>query len=257
MTDSRSWAVEIESLSAWYGENQILKEVSLKIPRNVVFTIMGPSGCGKSTLLRCINRLIELNPAARVKGKVIIDGVNVYDSGVDPIQVRRMAGMVFQVPNPFPHLSIYENVAIGVKLNGLVKDKEELDDLVEWALKKAYLWDEVKDELSKPASALSGGQKQRLCLARVLAMKPKIILMDEPTANLDPVAASKIEELMLELKKDYTIIVVTHNPGQAARISDYVAFLYLGKVVESGDAASVFTRPRHELTEKYVIGRIG
>ena len=173
------------------------------------------------------------------------------------MDARRLAGMVFQVPNPFPHLSIYENVALGPKLNGIVRSKKELDELVEWALRKAYLWDEVKDELKKPAARLSGGQQQRLCIARTLALKPKIILMDEPTANLDPVAASKIEELMLELKEDYTVVIVTHNPQQAARVSDYVAFLYMGEVIEVGETSNVFTTPKHELTEKYVVGKMG
>lgn len=251
------WAVDIRNLNVWYGSKHVLKNVSLRIPRNMVFAIMGPSGCGKSTLLRAMNRLLELNPMARVEGEIWINGMNIYSNEVDPIDARRLAGMVFQVPNPFPHLSIYENVALGPKLNGLVKNKKELDELVEWALKKAYLWDEVKDELKKPAARLSGGQQQRLCIARTLALKPRIILMDEPTANLDPVAASKIEELMLELKEDYTVVIVTHNPQQAARVSDYVAFLYMGEVIEVGETSNVFTTPKHELTERYVVGKMG
>lgn len=252
-----SWAVEICDLNVWYGGNHVLKNISLKIPKNVIFAIMGPSGCGKSTLLRAMNRLLELNPTARVSGQVIVDGINIYSDKIDVTWVRRQFGMVFQIPNPFPHLSIYDNVAIGPKLNGLAKSKSELDQLVRWALEKAYLWDEVKDDLRRPAAALSGGQQQRLCIARAIALKPRIILMDEPTANLDPVAAMRIEELMLELKEDYTIVIVTHNPQQAARVSDYVAFLYLGELVEVGETSQVFTRPINKLTEKYVVGRIG
>ncbi|MEM1977033.1 MAG: phosphate ABC transporter ATP-binding protein [Nitrososphaerota archaeon] len=252
-----SWAVEICDLNVWYGGNHVLKNISLKIPKNVIFAIMGPSGCGKSTLLRAMNRLLELNPTAKVSGQVMVDGINIYSDKIDVTWVRRQFGMVFQIPNPFPHLSIYDNVAIGPKLNGLAKSKSELDQLVRWALEKAYLWDEVKDDLRRPAAALSGGQQQRLCIARAIALKPRIILMDEPTANLDPVAAMRIEELMLELKEDYTIVIVTHNPQQAARVSDYVAFLYLGELVEVGETSQVFTRPINKLTEKYVVGRIG
>ncbi|MCF8884283.1 MAG: phosphate ABC transporter ATP-binding protein [Nitrososphaerota archaeon] len=249
--------VEISNLNAWYGDKHVLKNINLEIPRNIIFAIMGPSGCGKSTLLRAMNRLLELNPNAKVSGQVKIDGIDVYSDKIDITWVRRQFGMVFQIPNPFPHLSIYDNVAIGPRMNGLVKNKSELDQLVKWALEKAYLWDEVKNDLKKPASMLSGGQQQRLCIARALALKPKIILMDEPTANLDPVAASKIEELMLELKEDYTIVIVTHNPQQAARVSDYVAFLYMGELIEVGETSQVFTRPVHKLTERYVVGKIG
>lgn len=251
------WAVEVSGLNVWYGDHHVLKNIELKVPKNTIFAIMGPSGCGKSTLLRAINRLLDLNPSARVRGYVRVNGVDIYGEGVDPTWARRQSGMVFQVPNPFPHLSIYENVALGPRLNKLVKNSKELDELVEWALRKAYLWDEVKNVLRKPASALSGGQQQRLCIARALALKPKVILMDEPTANLDPVAAAKIEELMLELREDYTVVIVTHNPQQAARVSDYVAFLYMGEVIEVGETSSVFMRPQHELTEKYVVGKMG
>jgi phosphate transport system ATP-binding protein len=252
-----SWAIEVQNLNVWYGDKHIIKNVSFRVPKNVIFAIMGPSGCGKSTLLRAMNRLLDLNPHARVEGQVKINGINVYGDNVDVTWVRRQFGMVFQIPNPFPHLSIYENVALGPKLNGLVKDKSQLDELVKQALQKAYLWDEVKNDLRKPASMLSGGQQQRLCIARALALKPRIILMDEPTANLDPVASSKIEELLLELKEDYTIIIVTHNPQQAARVSDYVAFLYMGELIEIGETSTVFTRPSNILTEKYVLGRMG
>jgi phosphate transport system ATP-binding protein len=252
-----SSAVKVRNLNVWYGDKQVIKNVSIEVPRNVVYAIMGPSGCGKSTLLRAMNRLLDLNPHARVEGEIIIEDINIYDDKVDVAWVRRQFGMVFQLPNPFPHLSIYENVAMGPRLNGLVKDKSQLDELVKESLEKAYLWDEVKNDLKKPASMLSGGQQQRLCIARALALKPRIILMDEPTANLDPVASSKIEELLLQLKGEYTIIIVTHNPQQAARVSNYVAFLYMGELIEVGETSTVFIRPKNALTEKYVLGRIG
>jgi phosphate transport system ATP-binding protein len=252
-----SSAVKVRNLNVWYGDKQVIKNVSIEVPRNVVYAIMGPSGCGKSTLLRAMNRLLDLNPHARVDGEIIIDDINIYDDMVDVAWVRRQFGMVFQLPNPFPHLSIYENVAMGPRLNGLVKNKSQLDELVKESLEKAYLWDEVKNDLKKPASMLSGGQQQRLCIARALALKPRIILMDEPTANLDPVASFRIEELLLQLKGEYTIIIVTHNPQQAARISNYVAFLYMGELIEVGETSTVFIRPKNALTEKYVLGRIG
>ena len=248
-------AIETENLHIHYGNNHVIKGISLKIPKNVVFAIMGPSGCGKSTLLRAINRLIELNENAKVEGDIKLFGKSVFE--MDPIQVRRQIGMVFQHPNPFPHMSIYRNVALGVSLNNLVKSRKELTEIVEWALKKAALWDEVRDRLNDLASSLSGGQQQRLCIARALAMKPKVLLMDEPTANLDPVATEKIEDLIYELKRDYTIIIVTHSPSQAARVADYVAFLYLGKLVEVGRVEQVFENPKEELTERYLTGRIG
>ena len=248
-------AIETVNLTIYYGRKCVVRNVNLKIPENVVFAIMGPSGCGKSTLLRSFNRLLELNPNARVEGDVKLYGKSVYE--MNPIEVRRRIGMVFQQPNPFPHMSVFDNVALGLKLNGLVKSKKELREIVEWALKKAALWDEVKDRLRDPASALSGGQQQRLCIARALAMKPEVLLMDEPTANLDPVATEKIEDLIYELKEDYTIVIVTHSPSQAARVSDYVAFLYLGKLVEVGKTERVFEKPENELTERYLTGRIG
>ena len=248
-------AIETVNLTIYYGRKCVVRNVNLKIPENVVFAIMGPSGCGKSTLLRSFNRLLELNPNARVEGDVKLYGKSVYD--MNPIEVRRRIGMVFQQPNPFPHMSVFDNVALGLKLNGLVKSKKELHEIVEWALKKAALWDEVKDRLRDPASALSGGQQQRLCIARALAMKPEVLLMDEPTANLDPVATEKIEDLIYELKEDYTIVIVTHSPSQAARVSDYVAFLYLGELVEVGKTEKVFEKPENELTERYLTGRIG
>jgi len=250
-------ALETKDLKVYYGNNMVIKGVNLKVPKNVIFALMGPSGCGKSTMLRTFNRLLELNSEARVEGEVRIFGRNIYAPDVDPIKVRREVGMVFQYPNPFPHLTIYDNVAIGLRLNRLVRSKEELDKRVEWALKKAALWDEVKDRLDDYPSNLSGGQRQRLVIARTLAMKPKILLMDEPTANIDPVGTKKIEELLFELKKEYTIILVTHSPAQAARVSDYVAFLYLGELIEVGPTRKVFENPEHELTEQYVTGALG
>ncbi len=247
----------VKDLKIWIGGREIVKGISLEVPRNTIFTIMGPSGSGKSTLLRAINRLLDLYEDVKIEGKVYVNGLDVYSPTTDPLEVRRIVGMVFQIPNPLPHLSIYENVALGPKMNRIARNKKELDEIVRWALEKAYLWDEVKDRLHIPAAKLSGGQQQRLCIARALAMKPKLLLMDEPTSNLDPVATSKIEELMIELKKDITIVLVTHNPYQAARVSDYVTFIYDGRVIETGRTGEVFTRPKHELTEKYITGKMG
>ena len=248
-------ALETVNLRVWYDNKEVLKGVSLKIPENVCFAIMGPSGCGKSTFLRTLNRIIELNENARVKGDVLLFGKSVFK--MDVVEVRRQIGMVFQIPNPFPHMSIYDNVALGVKFNRLARSKRELDEIVEWALKKSALWDEVKDRLKERASSLSGGQMQRLCIARALAMKPKVLLMDEPTANLDPVSANKIEELIDELKRELTIVIVTHSPAQASRVSDYVAFLYMGELIEVGRTEEVFENPKNELTERYLTGRMG
>ncbi|RLI78505.1 phosphate ABC transporter ATP-binding protein [Archaeoglobales archaeon] len=248
-------AIETVNLCAYYGQKKVINNVNLKIPKNVVFAIMGPSGCGKSTLLRSFNRLLELNPNARVEGDVKLYGKSVYD--MSPIEVRRKIGMVFQHPNPFPHMSIFDNVALGLKLNGLVKSKKELHKTVKWALRKAALWDEVKDRIHEPASALSGGQQQRLCIARTLAVKPEVLLMDEPTASLDPVAMEKIEDLINKLREEYTIVIVTHSSAQAARVSDYVAFLYLGELVEVGKTEKVFEKPKSELTKRYLMGRVG
>ncbi|ASI99704.1 phosphate ABC transporter ATP-binding protein [Thermococcus celer Vu 13 = JCM 8558] len=250
-------AIETRNLRVWYGDNEVIKGVNLQVPPNGVFALMGPSGCGKSTMLRTFNRLLELNDDARVEGEVLLFGKNVYDPDVDPVEIRKGIGIVFQYPNPFPHLTIYDNVALGLKLNRLVDSKEELDERVEWALRKAALWDEVKDRLDDYPSDLSGGQRQRLVIARALAMRPKVILMDEPTANIDPVGTQKIEELLFELKSDHTIVLVTHSPAQAARVSDYVAFLYLGELIEVGPTRKVFENPEHELTEKYVTGALG
>ncbi len=247
----------IKDLKVKIGGRDIIKGISLEVPRNTIFAIMGPSGSGKSVLLRSINRLLELYEDVRIEGKIYVDGLDIYSPATDPLEVRRVVGMVFQIPNPLPHLSIYENVALGPKMNRIARNKRELDEIVRWALERAYLWDEVKDRLYLPAARLSGGQQQRLCIARALAMKPKLLLMDEPTSNLDPVATAKIEDLMIELKKDITIVVVTHSPYQAARLSDYVTFIYDGRVIETGRTGEVFTKPRHELTEKYITGRMG
>ncbi|MCI4457337.1 MAG: ATP-binding cassette domain-containing protein [Desulfurococcales archaeon] len=252
-----SYVLRIKDLNVWIGDRHVLKNINLDIPRNTVFTIMGPSGSGKSTLLRTINRIIELYQNVKISGEIYLENIKINDQNTRPENVRRLIGMVFQIPNPLPHLSIYDNVALGPKYNKLVKSKKELDELVKWALERAYLWDEVKDRLHEPARVLSGGQQQRLCIARALAMKPKILLMDEPTSNLDPVGSSKIEELMIELKKIVTIILVTHYPFQASRVSDYVAFIYDGQIIETGPAEEIFTRPKNPLTEKFVTGRIG
>jgi phosphate transport system ATP-binding protein len=217
---------------------------------------MGPSGCGKTTLIRCLNRIHELIPNASVEGEVILDGVNIYSPKVDPVAIRRRIGMVFQKPNPFPTMSIYDNVLAGLKLSGL-RDKRKLDEVAERSLQMAFLWDEVKDNLKKPGTALSGGQQQRLCIARALAVEPEVILMDEPCSALDPVATAKIEESIVALKQEYTIVIVTHNMQQAARVSDFTAFMYLGELVEVGDTTSVFENPKSELTEKYITGKFG
>ena len=247
--------LKIENLYAGYGEQEVLKGVSLSIPECRVVAVMGPSGCGKSTLVRCINRLHELTPGAYVRGRVLLRGEDVYR--MDPCLVRRKIGMVFQKPNPFPTMSIYENVIAGYILNGIKRKKEELDAIVEDALKKAYLWDEVKDCLHKRGTFLSGGQQQRLCIARALAMKPEVLLLDEPTSALDPKATAMIEELIVELKRSVTVIIVTHNVSQAARVSDYTAFLYLGELVEFGPTEEIFTAPKNPKTEEYLTGRFG
>ena len=217
---------------------------------------MGPSGCGKTTYIRCLNRLHELIPGASAEGEVILDGINIYSPKINPVAIRRKIGMVFQKPNPFPTMSVYDNVVAGLKLNG-VRDRKRLDAVVERSLRLAFLWDEVKDELKKSGSALSGGQQQRLCIARTLAVEPEIVLMDEPASALDPTATAKIEEAMAELKKDYTIIIVTHNMQQAARVADYTAFFYLGEVVEYDNTKKLFENPSQELTERYITGKFG
>jgi phosphate transport system ATP-binding protein len=243
-------------LKAKFGKVQVLNGINLEFPENSITAIMGPSGCGKTTLIRCLNRIHELTPNAKVEGEVILDGVNIYSSQIDPVAIRRRIGMVFQKPNPFPTMSIYDNVVSGLRLNG-VRNKGKLDSVAERSLRMAFLWDEVKDKLKKPGVDLSGGQQQRLCIARALAVEPEVILMDEPCSALDPVATAKIEESIMSLKQDYTIVIVTHNMQQAARVSDFTAFMYLGELVEFGDTTSVFENPKSELTEKYLTGKFG
>jgi phosphate transport system ATP-binding protein len=250
------YKLTISNLFAWFGVKQALKNINLNIKPNIVTAIIGPSGCGKTTLIRCINRMHEMTPNAKAKGSVILDGLDIYDKAVDPVTIKRRIGMVFQKPNPFPTMSIYDNVAAGLKLNG-IRDKKLIDDVVKESLEGAALWDEVKSELTKPGIGLSGGQQQRLCIARALAMQPEILLMDEPTSALDPIASSKIEELVHSLKKDLTIITVTHNMQQAGRVSDYTAFMYLGELVEYGPTKQIFENPQNELTERYISGKFG
>ena len=245
-----------EDVNIYYGNVAAVQNISMKFPERSVTALIGPSGCGKTTFLRCLNRMHDMTSSARVEGKVMIDDIDLYDKSVDPIYHRRKVGMVFQKPNPFPTMSIYDNVVAGVRLNG-VRDKKILDEIVDDTLKMAYLWDEVKDDLKKPAIELSGGQQQRLCIARALAIQPEVLLMDEPASALDPIATQKIEETITELKKDYCIIIVTHNMQQAIRCSDYTAFLYLGKLIEFGETKQIFTQPKNELTSKYVQGQFG
>ncbi len=247
--------LKIVNLSAGFEENWVLKNINLEIKRNKVTAIMGPSGCGKSTLIRCINRMHEVTPGAVLRGEIYLDGKNIFL--IHPAVVRKKIGMVFQRPNPFPTMSIYDNVIAGYVLNGIKIKKEEKDKIVEETLKKAFLWEEVKDVLYKKATFLSGGQQQRLCIARALAMKPEILLLDEPTSALDPKATSMIEELIIELKKTVTVILVTHNRAQAARVSDYTAFLYLGQIIEFDKTSKMFTAPEDRRTEEYLTGKFG
>ena len=250
------YKLTIRDLFAWFGMKQALKNINLNIKPHIVTAIIGPSGCGKTTLIRCINRMHEMTPHAKAKGSVILDGLDIYDKAVDPVTIKRRIGMVFQKPNPFPTMSIYDNVAAGLRLNG-IRDKKLIDEVVRESLEGAALWEEVKSELTKPGIGLSGGQQQRLCIARALAMQPEILLMDEPTSALDPIASSKIEELVHTLKKDLTIITVTHNMQQAARVSDYTAFMYLGELVEYGPTKQIFENPQNEMTERYISGKFG
>ncbi len=247
--------VSIRNLNFYYGDKQALFDISLDIPRNQITAFIGPSGCGKSTLLRCLNRLNDLIEGTRLEGEILIDGRNIYDPDIDITQLRKNTGMVFQKSTPFPK-SIYDNVAYGLRIAGM-KNKKKLDEIVEKSLRGAALWDEVKDRLNESALGLSGGQQQRLCIARAIAVEPEIILMDEPCSALDPIATAKIEELMLELKKQYTIIIVTHNMQQAARVSDRTAFLWMGKLIEYDDTSVIFTNPKEKLTEEYITGRFG
>jgi phosphate transport system ATP-binding protein len=253
----RHYKLSIRNLDAWFGSKQALKNINLDVKPNTTTAIIGPSGCGKTTLIRCLNRMHEMTPRAGARGQVILDGIDIYDNKtVDPVIIKRRIGMVFQKPNPFPTMSIYDNVAAGLKLNG-IKDKRLISDIVKESLEAAALWDEVKNELDKPGMGLSGGQQQRLCIARALAMQPEVLLMDEPTSALDPIASSKIEELVYNLKKDLAIIIVTHNMQQAARVSDYAAFMYLGELIEYGPTNRIFKNPEKELTERYISGKFG
>ena len=248
--------LSIRNLEAWFGTKRALKGINLGIKENSITAFIGPSGCGKTTLIRCLNRMHEMTPGASAKGQVILDGMDMYEARVDPVTIKRRIGMVFQKPNPFPTMSIYDNVAAGLKLNG-IKDKKLIDDIVRESLEEAALWEEVNNELNKPGMGLSGGQQQRLCIARALAMQPEILLMDEPTSALDPIASSKIEELVHGMKRDLTVVIVTHNMQQAARVSDYTAFMFLGEMIEYGDTKQIFENPRIELTERYISGKFG
>ena len=245
-----------EDVTISYGGVAAVKDVTMKFKEKTVTALIGPSGCGKTTFLRCLNRMHDMTKNAKVEGKVMIDGVDLYSKDIDPIYHRRKVGMVFQKPNPFPTMSIYDNVTAGLRLNG-VKNKNVLGEIVEDTLKMAYLWDEVKDDLKRPAIELSGGQQQRLCIARALAIQPEVLLMDEPASALDPIATQKIEETITELKKEFTIIIVTHNMQQAVRVSDYTGFMYLGDLIEFRETKKLFEDPKSELTAKYVQGQFG
>jgi phosphate transport system ATP-binding protein len=255
METPRDAKIRTENLSISYGIRKIVNEVNMGFLKNKVTAVMGPSGCGKTTLLKTLNRMIDLVPDAHTDGAVYIDGDNVLDPSFDVTTLRRHVGMVFQKPNPFP-LSIYDNVAFGPRIHG-TKDRKVLDDIVEQSLKGAGLYNEVKDSLRKPASALSGGQQQRLCIARAIAVRPEILLLDEPTSALDPAGSLKVEQLLTELKENYTLVLVTHNLQQAARVADFTAFLYEGKLVEYGETGQVFESPKEELTERYITGKFG
>ena len=251
-----SWTFQVKNLSVWYGEKRVIDDMTLDVASNAVTAIIGPSGCGKSTFLRCLNRMHELVPKTRVEGTVLLQDDDLYSSTVDPAIVRRRVGMVFQKSNPFPTMSIGENVVIGLRLNG-VRNQKFLNERLEKSLRMAALWDEVKDDLHKPGTSLSGGQQQRLCIARALAVEPEVLLMDEPCSALDPIATAKIEELIHELKAQYTIVTVTHNMQQAGRVSDYTAFFYLGCLIEFGPTTKIFTNPSQRQTEDYITGRFG
>jgi phosphate transport system ATP-binding protein len=254
--EAQATAIEVEHMSFFYGQQQALFDISVKLPAKLVTAFIGPSGCGKSTFLRTINRMNDIIPGARATGKILVDGKDLYRSDVDPVALRRDVGMVFQKSNPFPK-SIYDNIAYGVRLNKLAASRSQMDAVVEESLQSAALWDEVKDRLHESALALSGGQQQRLCIARALAIKPKILLMDEPASALDPIATQRIEELIYRLRSTYTIVIVTHNMQQAARVSDVTALFWLGRLVEFDRTDRIFTNPREKITEDYVTGRFG
>ncbi len=244
-------------LSAWFGKTRALHDINIGIAPNQVTAIIGPSGCGKSTLVRCLNRMHEVVPGAVVEGEVLLDEENIYAPGTDPADVRRRIGMVFQKPTPFPTMSVEDNVAAGLTLNGVSLSRAERDHLVERSLQRAALWDEVKDRLHSPGISLSGGQQQRLCVARALAVEPEVLLMDEPCSALDPISTARIEELLLELKANYTIVIVTHNMQQAGRTADFTAFMYTGELIEYGETRQIFTNPSRRETEDYITGRFG
>ena len=246
-----------QHLSAYFGQLRALQNINLAFPANMVTAIIGPSGCGKSTLVRCLNRMHEVVPGAWAEGEVLLDGDDIYAPGVDPVQVRRRIGMVFQKPTPFPTMSIEDNVAAGLKLNGVALKRPERDRIVERSLRQAALWDEVKERLRRPGASLSGGQQQRLCVARALAVEPEVLLMDEPCSALDPISTAKVEELIQELSENYTIAIVTHNMQQAARVSDKTAFMYLGELIEFDDTSKIFTSPGDRRTQDYITGRFG
>lgn len=244
-----------KNLNFYYGKKQALFDINLEIPEKKVTALIGPSGCGKSTYLRTLNRMNDLIDGIRIEGEILIDGINIYQNGIDVVALRKKVGMIFQKSNPFPK-SIYDNVAYGPKIQG-VRDRKLLDEIVETSLKRAALWDEVKDDLKKSALTLSGGQQQRLCIARALAVNPEILLMDEPASALDPISTTKIEDLIFELKQNYTIVIVTHNMQQAARVSDYTAFFYMGQLIEYDNTRIIFTAPKKKQTEEYITGRFG
>jgi phosphate transport system ATP-binding protein len=256
MVMGKKTKIDVKDLNLWYGEKHALHNLSMELYENKITALIGPSGCGKSTFLRCLNRMNDLVSSARIEGEVVIDGKNIYDKDVDEVSVRKRVGMVFQQPNPFPK-SIYENVAYAPLKHGIVRKGAECDELVEKSLIGAGIWDEVKDILTEPGTGLSGGQQQRLCIARTIAVKPDIILMDEPTSALDPISTEKIEALMLDLKKDYTIVTVTHNMQQAARIADMTAFFHLGDLIEYDETETIFVNPKEKKTEDYITGRFG
>ena len=249
-------AMETRKLNLWYSENHALIDIDMDFIKNKVTALIGPSGCGKSTLIRCLNRMNDIVDGCRIEGEIIFNDKNILGKGIDVVDVRKKIGMVFQKPNPFPK-SVYENVAYGPKLHKMCKNKNGMDDLVEKSLSGAALWEEVNSRLYESAMGLSGGQQQRLCIARAIAVEPQVILMDEPCSALDPISTNKIEELIFELKKKYTVIIVTHNMQQAARVSDYTGFMYLGKLIEYGKTKQIFEKPENELTEKYISGRFG
>ncbi len=257
MTEEKSNNIkmEVKDLSLWYDKNQALEKVSMPVAENKVTAIIGPSGCGKSTLIRCLNRMNDIIDKCRVEGSIFLDGKDIYEKSSDVVEIRKRVGMVFQKPNPFPK-SIYENIAYAPRLHG-IRNKKKLDQLVEKCLKDAFLWDEVKERLNDSAMGLSGGQQQRLCIARALSIEPEVILMDEPCSALDPIATAKIEDLIRVLVKTYTVAIVTHNMQQAARVSDFTAYMYLGKLIEFGKTKQIFENPKEELTENYITGRFG